>query len=145
MRRLIRVPSSALRATFVLAPSLFALAGCPPVDDKDDTGGDSGGVDCTTEARASLQLSVVDVDGQPITGASATFSKGESMETDCEVGYGSDNLLICGWEVSGDLNVTVQAAGFGGVSDTWTVTSDECHVLTVQDTVILETIATEAR
>jgi hypothetical protein len=133
----------ALRSALTLLPLLVALAGCPPVEGKDDTGGDSGGVDCTTEARASLQLSIVDQDGQAITGASGTYSGGGFTDEPCEGGFSEDNLLVCGWEVDGEIAVTVEAAGYGTESGTWTVTSDECHVETVQDSVTLVSITTD--
>ena len=95
---------------------LLLAAGCPG----DDTA-------CTTEARSSITVAVVDEDGASIDVATATYSVDGGAEIDCEDMSGGS--LVCGWEVAGDLTVTVAASGYRTQTFTQRVEADECHVV----------------
>lgn len=88
-------------------------------------------VECTTEARASVQLTVVDASGAAIDGASATYtieSESWPQPQDCEdIG---DGTLICGWEVEDLFHIEVEAPGYAAASVEIEVGGDECHVIT---------------
>ena len=94
---------------------------------------------CTTEARASVQLSVVDSAGSAISSASAEYTiEGEDWPEPqpCEdMGGGA---LVCGWEVDDVFHIEVSAPGYGSEMVEVEVFADECHVITEQVTVELE-------
>jgi hypothetical protein len=101
------------------------LAGCP--------GG--GGTACTTEARTSVSLTVLDAEGDPVLGADASYVSAE-RSGDCDEGVGG--VYSCGYELAGDLTLTVLVDGAAAWSQTVTVDEDECHVITEQVTANLE-------
>jgi len=88
-------------------------------------------VDCTTEARASVQLTVVDGAGAAIDGASAQYTiESESWPSPqpCEsVGGG---VLVCGWEVEDTFHIDVSAPGYLSQTVQVEVWADQCHVIT---------------
>jgi hypothetical protein len=85
-----------------------------------------GEVICTTEARASVNVTVVTIDGDVISNATGTFSSAAGDSGECEsIGDG----LACGWEVEGVITVTITADGFETVEQTVTVEKDACHVI----------------
>lgn len=85
-----------------------------------------GEVMCTTEARASVNVTVVTIDGDVIPSATGTWSSAAGDSGLCEtIGDG----LACGWEVAGAINVTITADGFETVEQTVTVEKDACHVI----------------
>lgn len=96
----------------------------------------STSVDCTAEARASVQLTVVDAQGAAVSEATAIYSGGGFADEPCT---GTSDVLVCGWEVSGPVGITVRAPGFADETLTVTVprTEDDCHVVTQQQTVTL--------
>lgn len=98
---------------------LLLLTACP---------GGPTTVDCTTEARSSITLTVVDPDGADVPDATATYSVDGSADEDCE-SFGTGGLA-CGWELAGTFEVTVTAPGFAPSSFTQVVEADECHVIT---------------
>jgi hypothetical protein len=101
-----------------LALVFLATLGCPSEPDP---------VDCTTEARASIQLTVLDESGAPVTDASATYTAAGAT-ADCE--STGDGTFVCGYEVAGEIEVTITATGFATDTFTQVVESDECHVIT---------------
>ncbi|MCB9778929.1 MAG: hypothetical protein H6742_10230 [Alphaproteobacteria bacterium] len=95
--------------------------------------------DCSTEARASVQLEVVDTLGDRIPGATATYTiEGENWPhpQDCEDLGGGD--LVCGWEVDDVFHIEVSAPGYTTESVEIEVFADECHVITEQLSVELD-------
>lgn len=113
----------------LLGASFLLLTGCDAL------------VDCTTEARSSVQLTVVDAAGAPIAGAAATYTiEGESWPSpqDCEAM--GDGVLVCGWEVEDVFHIEVTAPGYLSESLTIEVYGDECHVITEQIEVTLQSI-----
>lgn len=113
--------------SFALA--LTALAGCPSVEKAQPDSGDTGHIDCTAEARASVQLTVLDPEGAPVADAAATYDVGGGAQT-CEPM--PDGVLVCGWEVSGPMHIQVEAEGFAPEELDIIVESDVCHVITAQ-------------
>ncbi len=98
-------------------------------------------VDCTTEARASVQVTLVDSAGVDIGEADVSYSvDGGGTFTDCEEVIA--NQWVCGWEVSGEIVVRAEAIGYVTAEQTVTVGADECHVigqtveLTLEDAVV---------
>lgn len=85
-------------------------------------------VDCTTEARGSVNVSVVDADGAPTDAFDSISYDSSTFSDDCE-GWETGEY-VCGWEVAGDITITVEACGGSQtISETVTVQSDECHVI----------------
>ncbi|MEY3214534.1 MAG: hypothetical protein RIT28_5015 [Pseudomonadota bacterium] len=115
----------------VPALALTALIACTPKDEQA----------CDTMAVASAQLTLRGPDGAVISGAlvTAEFDDGSGGVTalDCEEWESGE--YICGWEVSGELRITIVAEGFEDTELTVDVglTEDECHVETYIDTVTL--------
>ncbi len=99
--------------------ALAALGACGK-DDADP-------VSCSTEARGSVNLTVVDEAAAPIAGATATWSLGGGEAQPCD-GM-PDGVFVCGWEVDGDLLLRVEAEGYESAEQVVTVEADECHVL----------------
>jgi hypothetical protein len=118
----------------VPALALTALIACTPKDEKA----------CDTMAVASAQLSLVGPDGAVVSGAAVRFEfddgSGGVTEVDCE--EWESGQYICGWEVSGELRISVVAEGFEDAELTVDVglTEDECHVETVMETLTLTAI-----
>ncbi|MCK6522771.1 carboxypeptidase-like regulatory domain-containing protein [Myxococcota bacterium] len=113
------------------ALALTALYACTPKDEQD----------CSTEARASVQLTLRAPDGAVVSGALVTveFDDGSGGVTSLDCEEWESGEYVCGYEVVGELRVTVSAEGFEEESFTYDVemTADECHVQTVTDTLTL--------
>lgn len=119
----------------LLILTALALVACGDKDDDSgdgqSTGGD-GGVDCTTEARSSVSITLLDESGAnhvESTGgvgisASYTVDGGESQV--CEAVFDS---VVCGWEQAGDFVIVVDAEGYVPEQREVTVEEDECHVI----------------
>ena len=113
------------------ALALAALIACTPKDEKA----------CDTMAVASAQLTLVDESGAAITGAAVRYEfddgSGGVTEQDCE--EWNPGEYICGWEIAGELRVSVSAPGYEDAELTLDVglTDDECHVETVIETLTL--------
>jgi hypothetical protein len=90
---------------------------------------------CTLEARAGINLTVVDDAGQPVTNAIAQAREGSYVETLQSTGPG---ILFGVFEREGDYDVTVTAPGFKEWNRDIEVDADECHVIPVRLTVELE-------
>jgi hypothetical protein len=122
----------------IIAMPSFLLVACSDKDDPDD-GDDTGqATECTKEARASYQLTLLDEDGSGITDASVAFSVEDRGEASCE-GW-EEGEWVCGWEVEGSLHITIDADGYSSEEFDVVVTADECHVETVIETRTLESV-----
>ena len=110
----------------------LALTGCPPKDDG-DTGGTSD-IGCTAEARASVQVEVLDESGAVVPEASLTYDAGDGPVACEEM---PDGVHVCGWEVAGTLHIVAEAEGFVAAETDVEVTSDVCHVTTEQIQMVL--------
>lgn len=82
-------------------------------------------VACTTEARASITLTVTAPDGSAIPDATGRWITSDGGSGDCEA---IGDSFACGWEVAGDFTLTIQAPGYQDAERTVTVTADACHV-----------------
>ena len=90
--------------------------------------------ECTTEAVVSVVVTVTDVDGNTLTGATVTYSPADLSDA-CDEFSGTYN---CGYELGGVVTVSAVLDGYQPASDTVTVFEDECHVRTEQVTLVLE-------
>lgn len=105
------------RTSFVALALALALAtGCPAPP-----------VECTEQAAASLNLTVVDPDGVPVADAQVNYTVDGGDPEACELL--TDGGYVCGWEIAGAFDVQIGAVGY--LPDTFSVTvdADECHVL----------------
>lgn len=103
------------RAIGWMLPGLLLLAaGCP-----------EDGVDCTTEARVSVTVTLTAAGGGDLSEAQVTWETADRGPEACE-NYGDD--WLCGWEVSGEILIRAEAQGYQAAEETVTVTEDECHV-----------------
>lgn len=119
----------------LLILSTLVLAACPDKDDDSGDGqstGDSGGVDCTTEARSSVSITLLDEAGQNHVeatggaGISATYTVDGGESQTCEAVF---DAVVCGWEQAGDFVIVVDAEGYVPEQREVTVEEDECHVI----------------
>ncbi len=95
-------------------------------------------LNCTDEEIPSVQVNVVDDQGQSIPTADVVWniaSEDDAPEPCDPVGGGG---WVCGYEVAGELQIDVSAAGFQPSSTLVTVTADECHVITELLDVVLQ-------
>jgi len=92
---------------------------------------------CTDEEAPSVVLSLIDHDGQRIPDAFAEWGRPDvdAPAYPCEE-LGSD--LVCGWEVSGMLEIFAAAPGYQPWLQTIEVEDDVCHVQTRYIEVVLE-------
>lgn len=90
---------------------------------------------CTLEARAGINLTVVDGAGQPVANAVAQAREGDYVETLEGTGPG---VLFGVFERQGNYDVTVTAPGFKTWQENVEVDADECHVIPERRTVQLE-------
>lgn len=113
------------------ALALTALYACTPKDEKA----------CDTMAVASVQLSLQAPDGAVVRGALVryAFDDGSGGVTVAECEEWTPGEYVCGYEISGTLQITVVADGFEDAALTVEVglTEDECHVETVMETLTL--------
>lgn len=115
-----------LVALFIMAGALTIL-GCDDDDDDDD-------VVCTTEARASVMATVIDVSGAPLAGATVTYrvDGGDALEAECFELPDDCTVFVAGYEVAGDFTIVAAKEGFQPAEVFVTVDMDEfgCHVIT---------------
>jgi hypothetical protein len=83
------------------------------------------GVDCTTEARGSVTVTVTDWEGEAVPEVEVTYEANGEAPVACD-GAGTD--FVCGWEVAGDLLIWVEAEDFEPFEELVFVPEDECHV-----------------
>lgn len=107
-----------LALSFALV-SLFGLTAC---------GTDPIGQSCTTEARSSVTVKVVDMAGAIVSDAVVTFTVDGGASTACEQFPGGESYT-CGYELDGEFIITVTK---GADTKTQSVTvkneADGCHV-----------------
>lgn len=112
-----------------LAPlPLLALLGCP-----------SGPMDCDLMAIASVVVNVSTSDGEEAA-FEISYEADGAAPVACEpLGDGGDQF-VCGYEVDGDLTITVEAEGYVAQTETVTVEmrEDGCHVVSETLDVVLE-------
>ena len=89
--------------------------------------GDMMSHECTDEARSSVQVTVTDDQGQPLTDAKVTFSVNGQAAEDCKL-LGND--YVCGWEIKGAFVITARKAGYVDAQQSVSVGElpDGCHV-----------------
>lgn len=146
-----------LFASFALTPGCVIVFGGGDKPDEpypyyEDT---AYGYACTDEARASVMVSVVDFEGAPVpdalvqwTGADReSFGTAECLDSSC-------SSRVAGWEVEGDITVTVQLERPSeDPACSWTTfaeqsvyvprTEDGCHVMTQEMFITLPAPALE--
>ena len=94
-------------------------------------------VDCTEEARSSVQITLVDESDAPVVGATVT-AVADGQDIACE-DWDDTGVYICGYELSGVFVISFEAEGFESqeIELEVSLTEDECHVETVQETVVM--------
>jgi hypothetical protein len=105
------------RALGVIA--LLGLCACEEVTPLPDT------IDCTAEARVSVSVEVLDAEGSGVP-AEVFYNAGDGEQA-CDV-WG-DGTYACGYEVAGEIYITVYAEGYLDAWDFVTIESDACHVI----------------
>lgn len=91
---------------------------------------------CTSDARGSLALTVVDADnGEPVDASVVYLVDGEEPTSAPE--KNATGVFGLGLEVTGTFEVTVSAAGYETVTEEYEIDADECHVITTHATVEL--------
>lgn len=114
----------------IIGLSLLLVAGCPLVG---IIPGD--GIVCTEIFVYGLNVTVTDVNGNPIAGATLTLTDGDYTETMEEI---RDGEYVGAGERAGTYTMRVDADGF--VTQTITdivIDEDECHVIPVAREVTL--------
>ncbi|OGQ20731.1 MAG: hypothetical protein A2138_23080 [Deltaproteobacteria bacterium RBG_16_71_12] len=96
------------------------------------------GTACTEEARASVQVTLLDDLGNFPNGVSVTMQQQGQDEEPCS-DFGTGGQVVCGYEVEGEITVRASAPGYGPAEETVVVgrTDDGCHVVTEQVTLVL--------
>ena len=84
-------------------------------------------LNCTTEARSSVSVTVRDEAGAVLSDADVSYTVDGGEPADCE-GFGSGGY-VCGWEQEGTFEITIRALGFAVDTFTVQVGADECHVI----------------
>jgi len=122
-----------MRTLILVLVALTCVAAAPP---------GCGGKSCTMEARASVQVKVVDVSGALVETAKVTFSVDGAAESPAEcLGSTAQSCQqwIAGYEVAGTFRIVAKSAdGKKRAEQTVLVEKDECHVQTQQVTLQLE-------
>lgn len=101
---------------------------------------DDDGIACTQEARAGLNVTVKDAVTNNYLGLGTTVlaTDGNYSET-LEYMEGTIPTFAGAWEREGNYILTVSAEGYATyVSETITVTADECHVIPQQVEVLIQ-------
>lgn len=83
---------------------------------------------CDLMAVASLNVTLVDIDGIDITEADVSFSTdGGGTFAPCDEAIVGE--WVCGYEVAGDITVRAESVGYTAAEQTVTIAEDECHVI----------------
>lgn len=102
----------------------------------------SCGTTCSTEARASVRVMVVDGSNRAVTDAKVTYSVegGEEKSASCLASAGDPcTQWYAGSETAGSFLVKATSAdGTRSAEKTVTVIKDPCHVLTEDVTLVLQ-------
>lgn len=94
---------------------------------------------CTTEARPSVLVDVVDIDGNPLTGAAVTYTHDTMIDEPC-VAMGDPGRYWCGYELRGPITVRANLVGYTEASTAVVVSADRCHVITQTVELTLEAL-----
>jgi hypothetical protein len=126
-------------ALFFVAGSLL-LPACG--GDSTDSGSAGDPPTCSLEARASVQVTVVDVMGTPALDATVTYTVNGGLDEDAEcvrqAAAGGCEEWVAGYEKAGAFVITATSAdGAAKDEETVTVAKDECHVITQMVTLSL--------
>jgi len=108
----------------LLALSLTFLVGCG-----NDKGNDSACIEGA--AMPSVQVVVTDMTAATLADATVTWSTG-GEETPCDQ---VDTQFLCGMDEAGTVTVTASAPGYITQTIDYTVKSDGCHVITVEEAI----------
>lgn len=88
------------------------------------TGCTTDTISCNEMAVAAVFITVVDIDGAAIEGATATWATADESG-DCDAL--TEGGIACAYEREGEITVTVTAEGFETITQTFQVESDSCH------------------
>lgn len=88
------------------------------------TGCATDGLVCDEMAVAAVFITVVDIDGAAIDGATATWETADESG-DCDAL--TEGGLACAYEREGEITVTITAEGFETITQTFDVSGDGCH------------------
>lgn len=92
---------------------------------------------CTLDARNSLVLTVVDAEtGEELDTATVTYLVDGSAGNEAPVKLDGGRFAL-GLEDEGTFEVTASAEGYQTAMAEYEVTSDECHVITREETLAL--------
>lgn len=115
-----------MRSALILAT--LVLVACDGVDTL---------YDCPDLYAASTWVTLTDADGDPLEETNASWRvAGEGEFEPCDENH--DGTWTCGWETGGELELLVDAWGYGEVITTVTVGNDSCNVITEHVTVVLD-------
>jgi hypothetical protein len=94
------------------------------------------GVACTTEARSSVDISVLDTLGLPMRDYEVQYqiNQGAVQQTSCK----TSSPCAIDFEKVGVFSFTVSKSGFQSTSGEVTVSRDVCHVITQRVTLTLK-------
>lgn len=97
------------------------------------------GTSCTEEARASVQVTLLDDLGNFPNGVSVTMEPAGQEEQPCSDFGTTNGEVVCGYEQEGEITVRATAPGYGPAEETVLVgrTDDGCHVVTERVTLVL--------
>lgn len=97
-------------------------------------------IQCTEEARAGLNITVKNAVNNQILGEGITVKATDGNYTETLEFFNANNPVFSGaWERAGTYIITVSGVGYVTfVSESITVTSDECHVIPQQLQVSLQ-------
>lgn len=85
-------------------------------------------LDCTTEARSSVTVTVVDANGAPVNDAALEYSVDGGPKKECTVLGINASEYVCGFEEDGHFTITATSGTLTGTA-TADVVADECHVI----------------
>ena len=98
---------------------------------------------CTDDLRYGIDLNVIDEGGVPIDGSVVTYSVDGEPTEDCP---GSEGQHVCGPELAGTYELTVDADGYETATVIQDVSADECHVIPeVLEVTLIELATTSSR
>lgn len=93
---------------------------------------------CTLDLRPSVVIDVADAEtGEPVSTAVITFTVDGGSEEMSDSLQPKDGKYVVAHEQDGHFAVTVEADGYEPALVEYDVGSDDCHVVTVHDTVEL--------
>ncbi len=119
----------------VVVAAVVGTIGC------ESAASDPEGPACTDEVADSVQVTVDDDAGEPVTDAVVTFRANDGIAQRCATE--GDGLYFCGVELFGDFVISVTRTGFVGQTAAVTVERDAegCHVVTETLAITLAPVA----